>query len=41
MLERVWGEENPLELFVEMQTGTATMANSMEVPLKTKNKATM
>ena len=32
MLERVWGEGNPLTLLVGMQTSTATMENSVEIP---------
>ena len=35
MLERVWRKGNPLALLVEMQTSTATMENSVEIPLKT------
>ena len=35
MLERVWRKGNPLTLLVEMQTSTATMENSVEIPLKT------
>ena len=38
MLERVWRKGNPLALLVGMSIDTATMENSMEVPLKTKNK---
>ena len=38
MLERVWRKENPLTLLVGMQTGTATVENSLEIPLKTRNK---
>ena len=34
MLERVWRKGDPLTLLVEMQTGTATMENSVEIPLK-------
>ena len=34
MLERVWRKENPLTLLVGMQTSTATMENSVEIPLK-------
>ena len=34
MLERVWRKENPLTLLVGMQTGTATVENSLEIPLK-------
>ena len=32
MLERVWRKGNPLALLVGMQTGTATMENSVEIP---------
>ena len=32
MLERVWGKGNPLTLLVGMQTSTATMENSVEIP---------
>ena len=35
MLERVWRKGNALTLLVGMQTGTATMENSIEIPLKT------
>ena len=38
MLERVWRKGNPLTLLVGMQTGTAIMENSVEIPLKTGNK---
>ena len=34
MLERVWRKGNPLKLLVGMQTSTATMENSVEIPLK-------
>ena len=34
MLEKVWRKGNPLTLLVEMQTSTATMENSVEIPLK-------
>lgn len=30
---------NPITLFVEMQTGTTTMENSIAVPQKTENTA--
>ena len=33
MLEGVWKKENPLALLVGMQIPTATMENSMEIPL--------
>jgi len=35
MLERVWRKGNSLTLLVGMQTSTATMENSVEIPLKT------
>ena len=38
MLERVWRKGNPLTLLVGMQTSTATMENSVEIPLKTGNR---
>ena len=38
MLERVWIKRNPLTMQVGMQTSTATMENSVEIPLKTGNK---
>ena len=41
MLERVWRKGNPPILLVGMYIGTASMDNSMEVPKKTKNRATM
>ena len=34
MLERVWRKGNPLTLLVGMQTSTATMENSVEIPYK-------
>ena len=34
MLERVWRKGNPPTLLVGMQTGAATMQNSMKGPLK-------
>ena len=34
MLERVWRKGNPLTLLVGMQTSTATMENSVEIPSK-------
>ena len=36
MLERVWRKGNPLTLLVGMQTSTATMETSVEIPLKKK-----
>ena len=38
MLERVWRTGNPLTLLVGMQTSTATMENSVEIPLKKKRE---
>ena len=32
MLERLWRKGNPLTLLVGMQTSTATMENSVEIP---------
>ena len=32
MLESVWRKGNPLTLLVGMQTSTATMENSVEIP---------
>ena len=37
MLERMRRKGNPSALLVEMQTGEATVENSMEFPQKTKN----
>ena len=34
ILERVWRIGNPLTLLVGMQTGTATVEDGMEIPLK-------
>jgi len=41
MPERVWIKGNPLTLFVEMQTSTATMENSVEIPSKTGNRTAL
>ena len=38
MLERVWRKGNPLTLLVGMQTSTAAMENSVEIPQKTGNR---
>ena len=38
MLERVWRKGNPFALLVGMHTSTATMENSVEIPLKTANR---
>ena len=37
MLERLWRKGNPSTLLVGMQTGEATVENSMEFSQKTKN----
>ena len=34
MLERMWRKGNPLTLLVGMQTSTASMENSVEIPKK-------
>ena len=39
MLERLWRNRNPLALLVGMQTGTAALENSVEVPQKIKNRS--
>ena len=41
MLERVWGKRNPFILLVGIQTSTATMENSVEIPLKTGNRTAL
>ena len=41
MLERVWRKGNPPAVLVGMQIDTATIEDSMEIPLKTKNKTTI
>ena len=37
MLERMWRKGNRSALFMGMQTGAATVENSMEFPQKTKD----
>ena len=37
VLERLWRKGNPSALLVGLQTGAATMENSMEFPQKIKN----
>ena len=37
MLERMQRKGNPKSLLVGMQTGAATVENSMEIPQKPKN----
>ena len=39
MLERLWRKGSPPTALVEMYVGADTTGNSMEVPLKTKNRA--
>ena len=39
--ERVGRKGSPLALLVGVQTDIATMENSVELPLKTRNKATI
>jgi len=41
MLERVWSKGNPLALLVGIETDTTSLENSMQIPLKTKNKTTI
>ena len=41
MLERMWRNGNPLALLVGMQTGAATLENSVEGPQKIKNRPTL
>ena len=36
--ERLWRKGNPSALLMGMQTGAATVENSMEFPQKTKNE---
>ena len=40
VLMKMWRKGNPLALLVGMQTGAATLENSMEVPQKIKNRTT-
>ena len=37
----MWRKGNPLTLLIGMQAGVATVENSMEVPQKVKNRATL
>ena len=37
----MWRKGNPLTLLVGMQTGAATLENSMKVPQKVKNGTTL
>ena len=38
---RVWRKGNPPTLLMGMSSGTAIVENSMEVPLKIRNRLTM
>ena len=38
MLEQVWRKGNPPALLVGIHIDTATMENSLKIPLKTRNK---
>ena len=38
MLERLWRKGNPLKMLLGKQTSTATMENSVEIPLKAGNR---
>ena len=40
-LERMWRKENSYALLLGMQTGIATLENSMKIPQKVKNRATL
>ena len=40
VLARMWRKENPLIMLVIMQTGAASLENSMEFPQKAKNRGT-
>ena len=37
----MWRKGDPLKLLVDIQTGEATLENSIEVPQKIKNRATL
>ena len=41
MLEKMWRNGNPVALLVGMQTGAATLENSVEVPQKVENRITL
>ena len=38
MQERVWRKGNPLRLLMGMETSTAAIENSVEIPYKTGNR---
>ena len=41
MLEMMWRKRKLLTLWVGMQIDIATIENSMEIPLKTRNRTTI
>ena len=41
VLARMWRKGNPLALLVGMQTGAATLENSVEIPQKIQNRITI
>ena len=41
ILQKVWRKGNSLTLLVGMQTSTATMENSVEIPLKTGHRTAL
>ena len=41
MLARIWRKGNPPTLLVGMQAGAANLENSVEVPQKVENRATL
>ena len=41
MVERLWRKGNPLTLLVGIQGDAATLENSVDVPQKVKNRATL
>ena len=41
LLERVWKKGDSVTLLVGMQTSTATMENSVEIPQKTGNRTAL
>ena len=41
MLARMWRKGNPFELLMGMQSGAAMLENSIEVPLKVRNRTSL
>ena len=41
VLARMWRKGNSRALFMRMETGAATMENSMKLPQKIKNRTTI